>query len=306
MLPHQDAALTALFTRIREAPSPFYQRHLNAAGLHSALHAFAGVPLTRRDDIRNDQLEHLPHGTRRFENAGHPVRTGISGSGANLLVLTWTAADLARERVAGTRLLERLGVTHGMRVANTLPGAMATPGSLLLGDTVEELGALDIPLGIVDGEAAARAAWELIDRVQPEILILDGASATRLFASIAPARRDWWRGIIWLRSTPADTLPAPPAPSGFAGWQRQWLAVAEATSFVAWSCPEARFHALDHVVVEVADDTTGVPCAAGQVGTLVITPLAGDTPLLRYASNIRGRIATSPCPCGDTAAFELA
>ncbi len=305
MPPHQHAALIALFTRLREAPSPFYRRHLDATGLCSAPHTLARVPLTRRDDIHNDQLEHLPHGTRRFENAGHPVRTGISGSGANLLVLTWTAADLARERVAGTRLLERLGVTRGMRVANTLPGAMATPGSLLLGDTVEELGALDIPLGVVDGEAAARAAWELVDRVQPEILILDGTSATRLFAGTPPARRDWWHGIIWLRNTGDSTLPVPPPASGFAGWQRQWLAIAEATSFVACSCPAARFHALDHVVVEVADDTTGVPCAAGQVGTLVVTPLAGDTPLLRYASSIRVRSATSPCPCGDGAGFEL-
>lgn len=305
MPPHQDAALSALFTRIREAPSPFYQRRLGAAAASGVPHALDGVPLTRRDDIRNDQLQHLPHGTRPFQNAGHPVRAGISGSGANLLVLTWTAADLARERVAGTRLLERLGVTRGMRVANTLPGAMATPGSLLLGDTVEELGALDIPLGVVDGEAAARSAWELIDRVQPEILILNGTSATHLLASAPPARREWWRGIIWLRNAGDGTVPAPPTPSGFVGWQRQWLAVAEATSFVAWSCPAARFHALDHVVVEVADDATGVRCAAGQVGTLVVTTLAGDTPLLRYASGIRVRMVASTCPCGESAGFGL-
>src|SRR5207253_4511909 len=106
---------------------------------------------------------------------------------------------------AGVRLLRRLGVAPGMRVANTLPGALATPGSLLLGDVVEELGALDVPLG--DGPPAA--AWELVDRVQPDVIVV-GEDARAFFAA-ATAARPWWRGLVHLRTAQAPVrAPAPP------------------------------------------------------------------------------------------------
>jgi hypothetical protein len=139
--------------------------------------ALARFPLTRRAELVEDQLAHPPLGSRRPPTAPAPVRAGASGTGASLLVLAWSAAELARERRAGTRLLGRLGVRPGMRVANTLPGALVTPGSLLLGDVIEELGALDVPLGAVNSAAAAKQAWELVDRVEPEVIILDPGSS---------------------------------------------------------------------------------------------------------------------------------
>src|SRR5438445_11370961 len=112
------------------------------------------APLTHRTDLVCDQRTHPPHGTRP-PGAAPPVRLGVSGRGAELLVLAWSAADLARERAAGTRVLARLGVAPGMRVANTLSGALATPGSLLLGDVAEELGALRVPRRAVAAAGAA-------------------------------------------------------------------------------------------------------------------------------------------------------
>jgi len=72
-----------------------------------------------------------------------------------------------------------------------------------------------------------------------------------------------------------------PAPPGFAGWQRTWLAVAEASSFVAGSCEQGGFH----------------PAGAVRDGELV---LDGG----RYASGLRAR-AIAACPCGAGAAFAL-
>jgi phenylacetate-coenzyme A ligase PaaK-like adenylate-forming protein len=280
--------LARLLARVEHAPSPFYRERLADRA------EFARMPLTRRDDLLCDQLDHLPLGTRRFADAAHPVRLGITGSGDTLLVLAWSAADLARERAAGARLLGSLGIRAGMRVANTLPGALATPGSLLLGDVIEEIGALDVPLGAIDGEAAAGAAWDLIDRVEPTVLVLDATSGGALLEATPPGGRPWWRGIVWLRGLNAIEPPAVPS---FDGWQRTWLAVPEATSFVAGSCGSGRFHVDEGVLAEVADAYTGDAVSPGCEGTLVLTPLGVDMPLIRYASGLTARLAAA-CDCG--------
>lgn len=289
--------------RVLTAPSPFYRRRFRDAGIDAPgpdAALLRRLPLTRRAELVRDQLAHLPFGTRRCADAGLPVRVGITGSGPELLVLAWTAADLARERAAGARLLGRLGVRPGMRVANTLGGALTTPGALLLGDVVEEIGALDVPLGALDTEAAARQAWELIDRVEPEVLIVDRASRRHLFAA-APARsRPWWRVLISLRVADEEAEPPAPVPelAGFDGWLSTWVAAPEATSFAAHSCAAGRFHADPGVLAEVVDEAGGGEVPAGETGTLALTPLGGDTPVLRYLSGPRARGAPGACPCG--------
>jgi hypothetical protein len=292
-------ALRHLADRILSAPSAFNRERLLAAGIDSPerFTNLASVPLTRRPELVADQVAHLPYGTRRFADAPPPVRAGITGSGDSLLVLVWSAADLARERAAGARLLRTLGVQAGARVANALPGALATPGSLLLGDVNEELGALDVPLGAPETEAAARAAWELIDRVQPAILVLAPSSA-QLFLDAAPGtERPWWHGIIWLQlpGTPR-THPLPPPSAGFGGWQRGWLAVPEVTSFVGGSCAAGCCHLDSGVVAEIVDEA-GTPLAENAQGILALTVTDLDTPLLRYASGLRAK-RRATCPCG--------
>ena len=240
--------------------------------------------MTRRSDLVADQLASPPWGSRGFAADDPPVRVGATGSGADLLLLGWTARELADEVAAGARLFGRFGIGPGMRVANTLPGALVTPGALLVGDVVETIGALDVPLGVIESEAAARPAWELFDRVRATVLIVEpGPGATTFFAAAPPAERPWWQGIVWL-SRGGAAAPAPP-PSGFAGWQRTWLAIAEATSFVAGSCAAGGFHADDAGGAEVVD------------GTLVVGTR-------RYASGLRVR-SVAQCPCGGGQAFAL-
>jgi len=249
-------------------------------------------PLTRREDLVRAQLPRF-----RPAQGAAPVRVGTTGSGPDLLVLAWSAADLARERAAGARLLGRLGVRPGVPIANALPGALATPGALLLGDVVEEIGALDVPLGAVEGAPAAAAAWALFDRVRPEVLVLDAAGATLLAAAPA-AERPWWRGIVWLRTAAGAPPPVPP-PAGFRGWQRTWLAVPEATSFVAHTCARGAFHLDDGVCAEIVDAGTAVPLAPGREGALVLGARGFESPLRRYLTALRACLAAAPCACGE-------
>ena len=242
------------------------------------------MSVIRRSDLVAQQLARPPWGSRTFGPGDPPVRVGATGSGADLLLLGWTAAELAAEVRAGIELLGRFGVAPGMRVANTLPGALVTPGALLLGDVIEAIGALDVPLGVIESEAAARPAWELFDRIEATVLVVEpGPGATTFFAAAPPLARPWWRGIVWLsRGTAAAPVPPPPR---FAGWQRTWLAVAEASSFVAGSCEAGGFHA---VAGSGADATSG---------ELVLGTR-------RYASGLRAR-AVDACPCGGGPAFAL-
>jgi hypothetical protein len=276
-----------LVERLLAAPSVFYAERLRASGITGETltdSTWNRVPLTQRAELIRDQLDHPPHGTRRFADAAAPVRAGITGSGAEMLVLTFTANDLAAERAAGVRVLQRCGVRAGMRVANTLPGALVTPGSLLLGDVIEDIGALDVPLGAIESDTAAKQAWELIERVQPEVLVLESSPAERFFAAAPAGERQWLRGVVWLRRA------AGPAPSAtlrnFGGWQRTWLAIPEATSFVAATCSAAGLHVDESVFAEIVD------------GELVLTAVAGDTAIVRYASTLRAAL-TMQCRCGE-------
>jgi len=233
------------------------------------------APVLRRFDLLAAQKAHPPFGHRRFGPADPPVRVGIAGSGADLLLLVWSATDLAREIEAGVRVLGRLGIAPGTRVANTLPGALATPGALLLGDVDEAIGALDVPLGTVETEAAARAAWELVDRVQCEILVLDPATAGTFVAAAPVAPRPWLRGIVWLVRGDGSSLPS--VPSG--AWQRTWLALPEVASFVAGSCERGGLHVDDGVEAAVLDGelvlaARGAAAAPGPLGTGIAARLA--------------------------------
>jgi hypothetical protein len=256
------------------------------------------IPVTTHADLVRDQLKHLPH-TAGHRQAGHPlVRAGVAGSGDDLLVLAWSAPDLERERAAGVRLLQRIGLRAAMRIANALPGALATPGSLLFGDVVQDLGGLDVPVGAVENETAAKQAWTLIDLVKPQALVLDRHSATHLLAASPPAQRPWLEGIVWLRTENDHGSPAVLSPTvGFTGWQRTWLAVAEATSFLAMSCAASFFHLDDQVEAEVVDDA-GIACAAGEAGTLIVTAHGFETEVARYSTRFRSRLRHGPCACG--------
>jgi hypothetical protein len=248
-----------------------------------------GLPLRTRAQLLADQAAQPPFGTRTFGDGDGPVRVGVTGSGATLLLLPWSESDLARERAAGARVFGRLGIRGRMRVANALPGALATPGALVVGDVNEELGALDVPLGEIATPAAAAAAWELLDRVEVGVLILDPATAGPLLDAAPPAARPWWRGIVWLAR--AGATAATPAVGAFDGWQRTWLAVPEVSSFVGGDCPEGRLHV----------DPSFTP--AVEEGTLVLGPLHPGVPW-RYRTELPARAAAS-CRCGaPEPAFE--
>jgi hypothetical protein len=277
--------------RIAAGGPSYYERLLDGHGADS----FTALPPTRYEDLVRDQLDQPPQGSRRPAAAPPPVRAGWLRDEGRLLVLTWTAADLAQERACGVRILSALGVTAGMRVANTLPGALATPGSLLLGDILEDIGALDVPLGIVETEAQAKQAWDLVDRVEPQVLVVESDQA-RLFLEMAPDRpRRWWQGILWVRREHSPAPPSLPAKLGFDGWQNTCLSVPLARSFAAAQCDSGRFHFDASLLPERVSEGDGK-------SEILLTTLTGDTPLLRYRTRLCALREVDTCECGQMGA----
>jgi hypothetical protein len=235
-----------------------------------------------RAELVAEQARQPPFGSRVFTTDDGPVRVGTTGQGETLLLLGWSESDLARERAVGARVAAQLGIVARMRVANALPGALATPGALIVGDVNEEIGALDVPLGEIATEAAAKAAWELLDRVEVGVLILDPARAETLLAAAPQEPRPWWQGIVWLcRPGPQS---APPGAVQLPGWRRRWLAVPEVSSFVASECSHGKLHV----------DTAFAPSV--EAGELVLGPLHPGVPW-RYRTGWTAR-GLETCACG--------
>ncbi|GBD27655.1 hypothetical protein HRbin30_03009 [bacterium HR30] len=214
----------------------------------------------RRDTLVRMQQNLPPHTWRRPDRP--LVRAGVTGRGNDLLVLAWTAQMLSMERAAGVRFLQRAGVQRGHRVANTLPGALATPGSLLLGDVVEDIGALDIPLGAITSAQAAATAWELLRLVEPRVLVLETTSAATFFAAM-PCQREWFLDtVVWLHREPPDTWPTLPE-NVRAKQTMHWLTVPEVQCFFAYSCDGGHFHVDECLGVRVVASAGSTDTASG-------------------------------------------
>jgi hypothetical protein len=268
--------------RIRRFPSPLIRRQLVRAGIESSL--LRVEELERLEAVTPHELSFEPLddpvGYLRLADAPSPLRLGICDRQAETIVLSWTADDLRRAAASGARAMRAAGILPRMKIANTLDGGFETPGSLILGDAVEALGGLDIPLGPVRDDRSALAAAELLARVGVDVLVASPPTAGPLLSAIERGGARSLAGILWLG-------PDPPR-LNLGCWWRRWIAVPEVAIFTAIECERGRLH-LD-------------PSLRGEVenGRVVLTPLVGDAPVLRYDSGLRAGVDASACGCGES------
>lgn len=214
----------------------------------------------RREILVASQKTLPPQTWRRVQDPF--VRAGTSGRGATLLVLAWTDRMLAAERAAGVRLLRQAGVEPRQRVANNLAGALVTPGSLLLGDVVGELGALDIPIGETRSEQAAADTWQWLQRLRPEVVVFEAETADVLLRTMPRTVSATPCTVIWLHRSVPEVLPGLPGAFGTVR-ALHWIALPEVLSFFSYSCGTAHFHCDPSLEVSVVNPRTLYPAEKG-------------------------------------------
>jgi phenylacetate-CoA ligase len=247
---------------------------------------------SRRDELRAAAYP-AEHGARHEYRSSGSTGVPISAFKTDLCGLLWEAITLRdhlwhRRDFAGsfaafrTRKIEGGdGVTSSIWNWGVNAAFRTGPGLMLDGPrTTEE-----------------RIAWLL--RIQPTYLLTPPTMLRELLCAMErqPIRLERLKGV----STFAEQVPPGLREECLArlGVPLKDLYTCREVGYLALECPDhAHYHVqAETVLVEILDEQDR-PCAAGEVGRVVATPLHNFAmPLIRYAVGDYAE-AGAPCPCG--------
>ena len=284
--------------RLREAlhrahaGSGFFRRRLDAAGVApddvKSVGDLTAVPPFRKDDLRANEAEHPPLGDYRCVALRGSVRLATSsGTTGRPTFALWTAGDLQLDYELAARAHWRAGLRPGQVVVTAHPGYL-NGGMAMTAGAYEHMGVLPICVGPPESDEHAERVLRTLEgldidawRVFPAALSRFREAAARIGSSIR--------------------LPEPDA-VGPNAQHEKISAGQECISYLGSACAPGRgaHIAEDCAVVEVLDIDTGAPVADGTRGSMVVTSLGRDNPMIRYDLEDVVRIESAPCPCGET------
>jgi phenylacetate-CoA ligase len=304
LLDHQWSRLRELLDEVVGA-NPFWTSKWRAAGLATARDVrdwkdFARLPLTTKAELVADQSAHPPFGT----NLTYPLERYVrvhQTSGTSGAPLRWLETQASWEwwaRCWGF-VLAGAGVRHDDRVF--FPFSFGLFIGFWAGfEGARALGALAIPGGGQDSPTRLAS----IESLGATVLVCTPSYALHL---LQVARE---RGIDATRLPVRTTVHAGEPGAGIPavrarieeGWGARAFDHAGMTEVGAYGY-ECQAQAGLHVnesefIAEVIDPVTGV---ASREGELVLTNLGRlGSPLIRYRTGDRVRLAEEPCACGRT------
>jgi phenylacetate-CoA ligase len=284
--------------RLREAVhrawegSGFFRRRFEDAGVHPddirTLDDLPRLPVFRKADLRRNEAEHPPIGDYRCVGLQGSVRLATStGTTGRPTFALWTAHDLRLDYELAARAHWRAGLRPGQIVVTAHPGYL-NGGQAMTAGAYEHMGMLPISVG------------------PPESL----EQALRVLGTIEHLPIDHWRlfpaALTRFREAAAQNgarVRLPEAEAGGPAAQHEKLSAGqECVSYLGSACAAARgcHIAEDHAIVEVVDVDSGEPLADGRRGSLVVTSLGRDNPMIRYDLEDVVRVESDPCVCGET------
>ncbi len=270
----------------------FWRERWRRAGLSRAPETLAGLVPLQLDELAADEREHPPYGSWRAAQSF--VRVGVPARPSALEMLVFTTEDLAAEARVGAIALAAAGLAPGGRETNTLPGGLVTPGSLVVGDAAQALGALDMPVGPIGAAGPRDVAFDFWQRVKPDFAVLDPAGARDLASLLADKGTDATGLGIRAAAIVTDLRDPEPEIPELGVPTTRIVGLAEAFSLLAARDGEGRYAAPgDEVIVEVLD------------GELVLTTLTHAAALVRFAPGVRAELVRAPVGHSEDAAFVL-
>ena len=284
--------------RLREAVgrayagAPFWRRTMDAAGVGpddvKTLDDLGRLPLVTKDDLRASEAQCPPLGDYRCAGLAGSVRLATSsGTTGRPTFITWTADDLRLDYELAARAHWRAGLRPGHVVVTAHPGYL-NGGAAMTAGAYEHMGILPISVG----------PPESVDHAERVLRTIEGLPVDhwRLF----PAALARFREAAQRIGSPVR-LPEP-EDVGPAAQYDKLSAGQECVSYLGSACVPGRGAHLaeDYAIVEVLDPVTAEPVPDGRRGSLVVTSLGRDNPMLRYDTGDIVRVDSTPCECGET------
>jgi len=293
MTPDDRRALQAERLRAAVAQSleaPFFARRIGESGVKAddirSLDDVAALPMFVKADLRASEAAVPPIGDYRARGLTHAIRIAMSSGTTGVpTAAIWTRHDLELECELSARNHFRLGIRPGMVIVGAHPGYL-NGGQSLQQASYEHMGCLLISIGPPESIDAAERALRTIAHLPIDRWQLFPAGLQRLREA---AERIGYTGLPESESI---------------GPESQYDKISSGQECVAYlgsTCGlSAGSHlAEDYAIVE-ALDLQGNPVPDGTRGTLVVTSLDRDNPMIRYNVEDIIRIESDPCPCGET------
>ena len=274
------------------AGAPFFRQRFEAAGISpddvKTLDDLTQVPVFRKADLRADEAAHPAIGTYRCVGLSGSVRLATStGTTGRPTFVLWTAGDLRLDYELAARAHWRAGLRPGQVVVTAHPGYL-NGGQAMTAGAYEHMGLLPISVGPPESDEHAERVLRTLEGLPIDHWRLFPAALFRLREAAA-------------RIGSPVALPEPDA-LGPAAQHDKLSAGQECISYLGSACaPGSGSHiAEDWAIVEVLDPRSGEPVPDGQRGSLVVTSLGRDNPMVRYDLEDVVRIESEPCACGET------
>jgi phenylacetate-CoA ligase len=302
---HQYQQLAALLRHAR-ATVPFYQKRLADTGLtdEQALtpEGWLRIPLLTRHDIRQHQADltttHLPsgHGPIRRNKTSGSTGQFLEVLGTSVDALMWEGLrirdDLWHQRDYSGRLV---AIRSGRYQQDPLAVSDFPTWGLKPPLHLYETG----PMTVFYHLMPIPQQVALLEARSPHYLVIYPSNARALcrYARRRPVRLPDLRAVL----TSGEPVPADVRAACRETWgvPVQDSYCCEELGYIATQCPRYEHYHVssETVLVEILDEEEG-PCAPGQVGRVVLTPLHNfGMPLIRYAIGDYAEVG-EPCPCG--------
>lgn len=290
------------------AANPFWRARFRRAGLRDPRDVaswadFAALPRLEKADLVADQAAHPPFGTNLTDPVERYIRV-FQTSGTTAQPLRWleTEASWAWWARCWAFVYRGAGLGPGDRIF--FPFSFGLFVGFWTGfEAARALGALAIPGGGQD--SPTRLHW--IRELGATALVCTPSYGLHLAEvaatqGIEPAR-------LGIRTTIHAGEPGAGIPAVRARLESLWGARAydhagmtEVGAYGFECAAQAGLHVTElEFIAEVLDPESGRPVGAGEVGELTLTNLGRwGSPVFRYRSGDRVRLASAPCSCGRT------